>query len=84
MFLKEVRPTALTVSLTAFYFDQLRGEDLKVACISILPHDSFDFKTKLSLAHNLTFKPDVHNSFCRYGRCHRLPVLKNAGGGHAE
>jgi len=84
MCLKEARPTAGTVSLSAFYFEQLTEEDIKVVCIASLTHDSFGFKTKLSVAKHLTSKPEVHNLFCRYGRPDQLPEQQNAGGGHAE
>ena len=84
MCLKEARPTVPPVGLCAFYFELLMGHEVKVVCIARLPHDSSGFKTKLSVANNLTFKPDVQKSFCLYGRCHRLPVLKNVGGGHAK
>jgi hypothetical protein len=84
MCLMEVRPTAATVSLIAFYFDQLGREAIKVICIERVTHDRSSLKMKLRAANNCTFKPAVHHSFYRYGRPHRLTELRYAGGGHAE
>jgi len=84
MCLKKERPTVAAVSLRGFDFERLARVRIKVVCMGILAHDSFGFKTKLSVANRLTFETGVHNSFCRNGRSNRLTGLQNAGGDHAE
>ena len=83
MRLMKVRPTAATVSLIAFYFEQLVRAAIKVIYVARVTYGGSGLKMNLPADKNHTFRPEVHYRFYRYGRLHRLTEFRSTGGGHA-